>query len=195
MPARKPRGLITRHDTQADKAARIERETALESGKTVPIDPPARLAKHEVAGTIWRRLMRLYGEIEATVVTRLDMDMLCDYCILMEQVTELDQLRKSSYVIWQQLDKKRIDCLKKGDVEESLEYAIKAASTFEMIVKLDSRGDRKRALLLQWRQSLYLTPRARAGAAAERKEKPPEIVDPLEALLNDVTGYVNGESK
>jgi len=59
------------------------------------------------------------------------------------------------------------------------------------VVKLDGRVDRKRSLLLQWRQSLYLTPRARAGAAPAKKEKE-EAPDPLEMLLNDVSDFVNG---
>ena len=199
MPARKLQGLKARHDTKAEKAERIEQESLLESGKAMPVTPPARLAKHEVASTIWRRLMRMYNEVEATVVTRLDMDLLCDYCILMEQATELDQLRRSSYEIWQQLNERRLVLADLGDPAEAIKVAEKAADCFEMIVKLDSRGDRKRALLLQMRQSLYLTPRARAGVAPNRKEKEAEEVDPLEALLNgvvdNVNNYVNGDGK
>jgi hypothetical protein len=46
--------------------------------------------------------------------------------------------------------------------------------------------------MLNWRQSLYLTPRARAATAPTKKEKeaPP---DELETLLDDVSDFVNGE--
>lgn len=193
MPVRKPHGLNTRHDTKADKAARVEQESSMEPETSLPMNPPARLAKHEKASAAWRRLMRLYNEIEATVVTRLDMDLLVDYCILMEQATELDQMRKSSYEIWQQFEKERIRLLDEDDAAGATKAAVHAADTFELIVKLDSRGDRKRSLLLQMRQSLYLTPRARAGAAPEKKEQEPAVMDPLEALLNGVTDYVNSD--
>jgi hypothetical protein len=62
------------------------------------------------------------------------------------------------------------------------------------IVKLDARVDRKRALLHQWRQSLYLTPRARAGVPAQVKEEE-EAPDELELLLRDVSESLNSEDK
>jgi hypothetical protein len=47
------------------------------------------------------------------------------------------------------------------------------------VVKVDGRVDRKRALLLQLRQSLYLTPRSRAGVMPKSKseEKADEFGD------------------
>lgn len=65
---------------------------------------------------------------------------------------------------------------------ETVEQMLKG---LELLNRLDARADRKRALLLQWRQSLYLTPRARAGAVAARKQ-PEQPVDELERLLNEV---------
>lgn len=188
----------------------------------LPMQAPARLKGHAVAAEAWRRLMRGWSEIEAQVVTRLDMDLLVDYCILMEQVSELDRMRKVTYGLWLEMGAaheklKRLiaeteteakkaresDPEKAGQAAAKIEHleeqailaAAKVVDAFEAVVKLDSRGDRKRALLLQWRQSLYLTPRARAGAAPSKKEKEPETVDPLEQLLNNVTDYVNGDGK
>lgn len=45
---------------------------------------------HKVAQTIWKRLAAEYAGLEATIVTRLDVDMLVDYCLMMEQMIDLD---------------------------------------------------------------------------------------------------------
>jgi hypothetical protein len=58
------------------------------------------------------------------------------------------------------------------------------------VVKIDSRVDRKRALLLQQRQALYLTPRARAGAIPVQKQAE-EPADDMDQLLSEVTRFVN----
>lgn len=193
-------------------------------GKGLPVDEPSRLAGHPMAAKAWRRMVRLFNELQGEIVTRLDTDLLIDYCILIEQVGELDQMRKASYQTWlaagvasdraktkaqkAQADAERESRLAKEAGEEipmglfdqvaeleerAVELASKAVDAFEAVVKLDSRVDRKRALLLQLRQSLYLTPRARAGAAPATKE-PEEEPDELERLLaeaNDVIGNGN----
>jgi phage terminase small subunit len=206
MPSRKPAGLNTRHDTAADKKRRTEGEDALKPERGLPYNPPARLSEipdrltdHEIAKGTWRRLMRLYGELEAEVVTRLDMDLLVDYCILMEQVSEMDEMRRSAKTIWAQLDAERKRLMQEKRVDEAILMAVKASDTFETIVKLDSRADRKRALLLQWRQSLYLTPRARAGVAPKPKdpEEPPDELEKLldEKLIDDAKGILRGDGR
>ena len=225
MPARKPQGLKTRHDTKAEIETRVANEEAMTPDRELPMKEPARLKDHPAAAEVWRRLMRGWNEIEAKVVTRMDLDLLVDYCILMEQVGELDLMRKTTYQQWLELGvahdqakkkaketEKAVKELIKAGVnppktgsgsldevgrwqEKAIEMASRCLDAFEAVVKLDGRVDRKRALLLQWRQSLYLTPRARAGAAPDRKEKPAEVIDPLESLLNNVNDFVNGEKK
>ena len=192
MPARKPAGLRNRAETKAETAARIANEAALEPERGLSVQAPARLKDHQVAQATWRRMMRTYGQLKATVVTRMDMDLLVDYCLLMEQIAEMDGLRKSSVEIWKMLDQQRKDLMDSGQAADAILMAAKEADTFGMIVKLDSRADRKRALLLQWRQSLYLTPRARSAAVPSKKEKPEEP-DELEQLLDDVDSFVNGD--
>jgi hypothetical protein len=192
MPARKPAGLRNRAETKAETAARIANEAALEPERGLSVQAPARLKDHQVAQATWRRMMRTYGQLKATVVTRMDMDLLVDYCLLMEQIAEMDGLRKSSVEIWKMLDQQRKDLMDSGQAADAILMAAKEADTFGMIVKLDSRADRKRALLLQWRQSLYLTPRARSAAVPAKKEKPEEP-DELEQLLDDVDSFVNGD--
>lgn len=170
MPARKPQELHTRHATKADKAARAKSEAALRPGHGLPKDPPAQLDGHDVARAAWRRLMRVYAELEAEVVTRLDMDLLVDYCLLSEQVVEMDKIAAIARA-----------AVAKNDDDETWG----TLQSIDLVVKLDARVDRKRALLLQLRQSLYLTPRARAGVAPAAKA-PPEETDPLEELLAGV---------
>lgn len=179
MPARKPKSLIVRHETAAEKSERESRETAMRPSRELPLNAPARLRGHEVAEATWRRLMREFVSLEGEIVTRLDFDLLLDYCILIEQLSELDAMRKAAYAKWLEITAQA--------TEDRL------AEAYDAVVKLDSRADRKRALLLQWRQSLYLTPRARAGVAPVKKEID-EPKDELEMLLDDVSDFVNGGS-
>lgn len=191
MPARKPLALHTRHATKAEKAARVASEEALAPERGLPMAAPARLRGHPVAGEAWRRLMRLYAELEADIVTRLDQDLLIDYCMLMEQVAEIDTMRSTAYQVWLQLAKKHKELMEAGQADEAVIYAIKVVDAFTAVTKLDARADQKRKTLHQWRQSLYLTPRSRAGVAPAKKEEeiPP---DDMELLLGEVTDYVNG---
>ena len=185
MPARKPQSLIVRHDTNADKAERGARESALRPKTALPSAPPTRLAGHEVARSAWRRLLKVYGELDAPIVTRLDLDMLTDYCLLLEQTGELDTMRRVAYTIWLELSAAHGQAVAKAESDKALELALAVVGAFDAVVKLDGRVDRKRALMHQWRQSLYLTPRTRAGVAPEPK-KEPEPEDDLERMLRGV---------
>lgn len=192
MPARKPSNLIVRHETADEIAARAAHEAALRPRRALPKNAPAALHGHEVAQETWRQLMRLYNEIEGDIVTRLDMHLLIDYCMLAEQVSEIDAMRRGAQESWKQFEKKRVELLNEQRGDDALRMADKAAGMFENIIKLDGRADRKRDLMFKMRQSLYLTPRARAGVAPTAKPAE-EPVDPLEQLLDSVTEYVNGE--
>lgn len=156
----------------------------MEPERGLSVQAPARLRDHQVAQATWRRMMRTYGQLKATVVTRMDMDLLVDYCLVMEQVTELDELRKSAFETWQALQKQWPAILAELDGKKIVEAMQLLQATYSDVIKLDGRVDRKRALLLQWRQSLYLTPRARSAAVPAKKEKPEEP-DELEQLLDD----------
>jgi len=192
MPARKPAGLRNRAETKAETAARIANEAALEPERGLSLQAPTRLKDHPVAQAAWRRLMRMYGELQATVVTRMDMDLLVDYCILMEQVGELDELRKSAMDTWRAMQSAWPEIMASGDAKKIFEISVLLQATYSDMIKLDGRVDRKRAFLLQLRQSLYLTPRARAAAVPEKKQKPEEP-DELEKLLDDVENTLNNE--
>jgi phage terminase small subunit len=195
MPARKPAGLIRRAETKEKKAQRAEGEESLRPRRELPLSAPARLDGHTIAASAWRRIMRSYSELEAEVVTRLDLDLLLDYCILLEQLTELDTMRKKSYLAWLDISEAHTQAKGEGRHDDAVLLAIKVVGAFDAVVKLDGRADRKRDLLLKWRQSLYLTPRARAGATPAKKEPEPEK-DDLELLLDEFAGYVNqGDAK
>ena len=182
MPAPKPVGLHTRHATKPEIEKRAAQEKALTGDTKLPA-MPARLKDHPVAQATWRRIKREYDKVEAVVVTRLDMDQLIEYCMLEEQKVEIDLMRRAAYdsmrVLANQLELLR----KKGDLEGAAKVASRVIDATNEVVQLDSRADRKRDLLMKFRQSLYLTPKARAGAAPKTKvEEPP--VDPFEQLLN-----------
>lgn len=204
MPARKPSGLIERHETNAETDARIASESALTPGRDLPVEP-ASLASHPVAAAEWRKLLRMYNSLDARIVSRLDMGMLLDYCILIEQLAEMDELRAATLKDWraaqkileryyEQIDEKNDDAEKPEIDLKVFAKAVEAVNwAFDKIVKLDGRIDRKRALLLQLRQSLYLTPRSRAGVAPA--QKPPEEPDDDMTRLLKQGDYVQpGES-
>lgn len=188
MPAPKPVGLHTRHSTKPEIEQRAAQEEALTGGTKLPAMPRT-LKDHKVAQAAWRRLMREFGRVDAVLVTRLDMDQLIDYCILMEQIGEIDTMRKAAYDSLIILIKARDDALANGRLEDAGKLAGRVVDANDSVIQLDSRSDRKRDLLLKLRQSLYLTPKARAGAAPKTKvEEPPE--DPFEKLLNGLPSRV-----
>ena len=192
MPAKKPSGLHTRHSTRAEKAKRTAQEESLQPGRSLPTEP-VRLDGHPIAAAAWRRLMREFGQLEAVIVTRLDIDLLVDYCILMEQSSEIDRMRKVAYETWLCLGKQFEDMNEDGESKAAEEIAMKVVNLFDAVIKLDRRADRKRDMLLKLRQAMYLTPRARAAADPKKKEKEaPE--DPFEKMLNDLPAKVPTKS-
>ncbi|BCY18680.1 hypothetical protein hrd7_25290 [Leptolinea sp. HRD-7] len=190
MPARKPSSLINRHETAAERAEREERDAALRPNRTLPQNPPASLRGRRTAEAVWRRLIRMYGELDAEIVTRLDMGLIEDFCILAEQVAELDAMRKASFSQFELLDIVRKKQLEDGKFESAVKTGMKMEESFQTTLKLDGRVDRKRDLMFKMRQSLYLTPRARAGTAPKGKA-PEEEIDPMDALLGKVNEFVN----
>jgi phage terminase small subunit len=186
----KPAGLVTRAETKAKKAQRAQKEDELRPKRGLPKDAPARLKEYPVAQATWRAAMREYNSLEREIVTRLDLDHLVHYCMLEQHLSEIEHMREVAYKLWLDLAHEH-DCLvtdKKPDL--AVIMAIKVIGAFDAVIRLDTRAERKRALIKQWRESLYLTPRARAGTVPHPKEKE-EPPDDLEKLLDDVTSYVN----
>lgn len=167
MPKAKPMVLNPAKRRKAEAEERRAAELSLTPISELP-EAPAELKGHAAALVVYRRLMSLYAELVAEVVTALDLDTLLDYCLTMEQIGQLDGLRNALY---RSLVKARSD-------EKKLELE-------QRLLAMDARCERKRVLAQRLRESLYLTPRARAGAAPPTKPPEPEV-DPMEALLLEV---------
>jgi len=190
MPAKKPMSLKVRHDTLDDLELMEAAESAVTPKRRLPDNEPKELEDHPTAAREWRRLMRLYNSLEADIVSRLDMGMLLDYCILLEQLSELDELRQAALREWRNMqaivDDLESVCEEEPegcDRKELMKAVERAGYAFERIVKVDGRVDRKRALILSLRQSLYLTPRSRAGVTPQDKQKE-AVKSDLDALLD-----------
>jgi len=194
MPARKPQDLHTRHSTKSETEKRKAEEELLRSRRSLPLEP-ARLKDHPKAAAVWRRMLREFDSLEAVVITRLDMDLLIDYCMLMEQLEEMDVLRAGAMTLCETMMHGVEELKAQKEWIEAAKMASKASDVMGGIIKIDGRADRKRDLLTKLRQSLYLTPRARAGAAPKEKEAP-EVPDEFEKLLDEsVSEYAkNGGS-
>lgn len=192
MPARKPSSLNTRHDPPADRAARADAEAAMTPRTAIGTKPPAELTGHKRAISVWKHTLGLYGETEAKIICAFDQGILVDYCLLVEQLVELDELRAQTLATHAAMLKSLKELtakMKKKDAKTVLAEQMAITEKLEMImgqiIKLDGRIDRKRALIHTLRQSLYLTPRSRAGVTpAEREE---EIKTEMDKLLEEVT--------
>lgn len=176
----------------ADRAARERAESAVTPKTALTATPPAELTGHPRAIAVWRHTLKLYGETEARIVTAFDQGILIDYCKAVEELVELDELRAGSlesHTLMVKSLKALTAKLKKKDAKTVLAEQMAITEKLEMImaqiIKLDGRIDRKRALIHTLRQSLYLTPRSRAGVApAEREE---EIRDEMSKLLDEIS--------
>jgi len=188
MPAAKPKALIQRHDTKAEQQARADKEAAFDTGFELPKREPAELKGHDTAAKTWRRLMREFSAIEDSYVVSLDRDMLINYCILVEQLEELDRMRKTSYRIWLHYGKNYEKAVKEDNEDSAEEWALKAGNAFDDVVKLDARADQKRKAIFDLQKSLYMTPRSRAGAKPPKKEDDGPTDEMDELLGNSVNG-------
>lgn len=137
--------------------------------------------------------MREFTSIEESYVISLDRDMLISYCMLVEQLEQLEEMRKVAYALWQSLAKKADVVKKKEGDALALEISVQVSGVFDSILKLDARADQKRKTLFAMQKSLYMTPRARAGATPMRKA-PEQPKDEMEKLLEE-TPNANGEEE
>jgi phage terminase small subunit len=184
MPARKPSTLTTRHDTQADKAARAAGESALVPRTTLTKTPPSALKGHDHASAVWRRLWRLYSQTQGTIVTAFDGDLLIKYCLAEEELEELFELRSQVKGLW--TTHCEILQAMKPDNETMKDYfnaLAQANALLQRFQGLDARLDGKRKLVFSMAQSLYLTPRSRAGVAPPEKEQE-DPSDEMQLLLD-----------
>lgn len=184
MPARKDSSLNKRHDSKKDKQARESAENALRPVTKLTLQPPGALDGHPHARTVWKRTISLYAETTGEIITAFDENLLIKYCLAEDELFELQDVRKEIASLWKKHNatlkklKPKIDNLK--DYLTALDQANALLKQFQ---GMDARLDGKRKMLLAMEQSLYLTPRSRAGVAPP--EKPDEEPDSdMDKLLN-----------
>jgi phage terminase small subunit len=172
MRPAKPQGIKSGHFTKSDKEFTAEIEKSLLPNTGLPKDAPS-LFKFEAvkAETVYKRLMKHYSQLDAVIVTVLDRDLLVNYCNAVAELSELMILRKLSMGKF---------------------YSSPSSLSINDILALDSRIDRKKSIILTMAQSLYLTPRARAGVAPEKKKQ--KDFDPFDEFLNDIETTLNTEN-
>jgi len=187
MAAKKPLSL---HSNPAKKGKayvkeREAAENAFQTKKNLSIRPPAALKGRKIAESVWRRLVRALNELENSPVNRLDTDILTIYCILTEELSELDQMRQATWQAWLK---------KEGEGKGKTENKPGQDNLVEQMTKIDGRRDRKLGLLHQISQTMYLTPRSRAGVMPKAKQ-PFQEKDDLDKLLDQFEGLTGGEFK
>ncbi len=172
MPAKKPASLSARHDTKDDRTERAMSEAAMAPKTQITIRPPAALNGHVQAREVWKRIIGLYDETEGTIITAFDSDLLIKYCLAEEELHGLLALRSAILKLWQRhsrlLTRMRPSNKNLKDYYGALGTANALLQRFQ---GMDARLDGKRKMLVAMEQSLYLTPRSRAGVAPSEKEK------------------------
>jgi hypothetical protein len=114
----------------------------------------------------------LYLEIDGEIATAFDNDLLVKYCLLEEEVIQLEKMRDTMQADW---DTSQKAAKKIKPNPETLKDWVQmwniVNGMYQRFQGMDARLDGKRKLLLAISQSLYLTPRSRAGVAPPEKEK------------------------
>jgi phage terminase small subunit len=126
----------------------------------------------------------LYGETEGTIVTAFDSDLLAKYCLLEQECDVMQTLRDAVLKNYDSISGQIAKMRPRGeDMKEFNKLMEQANALLARYQGLDARLDGKRKLLHALAQSLYLTPRSRAGVApAEKGPKEPD--DPMANLLD-----------
>jgi len=165
MRGGKPTGLKTAQYTKAKKERMTQNENAMLPDTDLPMNAPSFFENKIIkAETVYKRLMRLYNQLDAIIITALDRDLIVNYCKLIEEDSELILLRRQLLDMYQ-------------DNPNSV--------SLSDILAIDARHDRKVSLINTFAHSLYLTPRARAGVVPDKKIIKKEN-DPFEDFLNDL---------
>lgn len=203
MPARKPAALQQGHDTNAEKDARQNMESL---AKTLPVSktPPRELRGFEIARRTWRTIVGDFLKTEGMELDKLDKHILLDLCLAEEEMVELMKMRVVAFRQWEannediKSSKASVARLVREVAEEfelsearriALGFLKKNQELYKTILSLDARIDQKKKLKVTYYQSLYLTPRARAGAhPSAKKDERNEPLDPMEALLSTPVG-------
>lgn len=119
-------------------------------------------------------MIKLYGEVDGSIATAFDQDLLAKYCLLEDECDTLQNIRDETLTEHSSI-KKTLSKFGKPKTEDIKEYIALLEQKNALLARyqgLDARLDGKRKLLHALAQSLYLTPRSRAGVSPTTKEKP-----------------------
>lgn len=107
-------------------------------------------------------------------------------------------MRKTAYQTYQILNRALDLATEKGETEKVITLSERVLGAFDMVLKTDARVDNKKKLLHQLGQSLYTTPRSRAGTVPVQKpEAEPDISTQVPEggyLWQDVIKLAEGEN-
>lgn len=186
MPARKPASLNSRNASKEILESRKAAESAMKPKTALELTLPTRLRgkKHVYAAGVWKWAIGLFLETEGTLATAFDQPLLIKFCLLEEEVIELEEMRRDVKADWESNSKAAKKIKPNTDTLKDWVAMWRVVNAqFQKFQGIDARLDGKRKLLHTLSQSLYLTPRSRAGVAPEEKETPVDD-DPMDALLN-----------
>jgi hypothetical protein len=183
MPAKKPVALIDKdhHQATADRAERTSAEATFLPQTELSRTPPLALRGHISARQHWKMLIGLYGEVEGVIATAFDQNLLIKYCLILEECDWLMGIRTKIEKSYTSANTK-LTKLKTDDLENYYKALSQVNALLTRLQGFDARLDGKRKLALALEQSLYLTPRSRAGVAPPEKEHEPEPTETEKAL-------------
>ena len=175
MPAKKPLSLLESHLTKTEIEERSARESALMPSELLSLEiPPGLMGKrYEYAAKVWRRCVSLYKELSATIATPLDENLLEKYCKAEQQFVEMEKMRDGKIAECEDA-REKAKKIKLGSDEKQIKEWRRMWDIVNGMEKnvtaLDARLDAKGKYIHTMQQSLYLTPRSRAGVTPKRKE-------------------------
>jgi hypothetical protein len=183
MPAKKPLALIVRHDTKKEIRERSERESAMVPTELLSVDVPHALEgeRYKYAAKAWKRCVSLYLDLQSAIATPLDENLLVKYCKAEQQFIEMEKLRDEKINEWEVARGKANKIKLTGDAKQLKEWRQMWELINDMervITVLDARLDAKGKYIHSMQQSLYLTPRSRAGVTPSKRKA--EVIDVFE---------------
>lgn len=180
MPAKKPLALIVRHSTKDEKKDRLAQESAMTPIEMLSLEVPPALQgeRYKYAAGVWVRCIGLYLELQKMLATPLDENLLIKYCKAEQQFVEIEQFRDEKIKELASIREKAGKIKLTSDAKQLKEWrqVLMAINDMEKnIAFLDARLDAKGKYIHSMQQSLYLTPRSRAGVNPQKKRE--EVVD------------------
>jgi len=137
----------------------------------LPLKPPRSLNGHKAAKETWTRVVGIYNETEGRIATAFDLQLLLSYCLVVEEEEWLLKLRARVEKVQLSIEKK-LARIRTDDLDTLYKVMAQNNALLARLQGLDARLDGKRKLRHTYEQSLYLTPRSRAGVEPPTKEDP-----------------------